>query len=234
MAFMGVANPLIALLNTDDGTYRDGFKCGSSVSTNVTPNYAEGTNYGDNKAVTYKRKFTNASLSMTVTELPAASATIMFGHAIDAASGEVKYSSTDNPPYVGYGYVVDKETDAGESLFEANFLPKVRFAEDGIEMQTRGDSITFNNPALSGAAVEDTRGNWRYSKDFKTALAGEVWVKNKLNMEVQYQEVTPVGTENPSIMPWYTRTGTEGAYVYTLSEDTEVQSGTTYYEVVVE
>ncbi len=48
----------------------------------------------------------------------------------------------------------------------------------------------------------------------------------------EYGAVTPVGTENPSEEGWYTRSGsgTElDPYVYTLTTDTTVVSGTTYY-----
>lgn len=47
-----------------------------------------------------------------------------------------------------------------------------------------------------------------------------------------YEVVTPVGTENPSEEGWYERSGEEGAYVYTLTEDTEVDETKTYYELV--
>ena len=45
---------------------------------------------------------------------------------------------------------------------------------------------------------------------------------------VSYNEVTPVGTEDPSDEGWYEKSGD----VYTLSVDTSVQSGKTYYEKV--
>ena len=45
---------------------------------------------------------------------------------------------------------------------------------------------------------------------------------------VSYNEVTPVGTENPSEEGWYELVSDE----YVLSEDTEVDSGKTYYEKV--
>ena len=47
------------------------------------------------------------------------------------------------------------------------------------------------------------------------------------NTTYTYDEVTPVGTENPQEEGWYVSDG-EGGYI--LSTDTEVQSGTTYYE----
>ena len=45
---------------------------------------------------------------------------------------------------------------------------------------------------------------------------------------VSYNEVTPVGTENPSEEGWYELVSDE----YVLSADTEVDSGKTYYEKV--
>lgn len=47
-----------------------------------------------------------------------------------------------------------------------------------------------------------------------------------------YEEVTPVGTESPSEEGWYERTGEEGAYIYVLSTDTEVDETKTYYRLV--
>ena len=44
-----------------------------------------------------------------------------------------------------------------------------------------------------------------------------------------YDAVTPVGTENPVTEGWYERSGSVGAYVYTLSADTTVDSSKTYY-----
>lgn len=44
-----------------------------------------------------------------------------------------------------------------------------------------------------------------------------------------YAAVTPAGTENPVSEGWYERSGSEGAYVYTLSADTTVDSEKTYY-----
>lgn len=44
-----------------------------------------------------------------------------------------------------------------------------------------------------------------------------------------YDAVSPVGTENPVTEGWYERSGSAGAYVYTLSADTTVDSEKTYY-----
>ena len=45
--------------------------------------------------------------------------------------------------------------------------------------------------------------------------------------ESQFTEVTPEGTENPSEEEWYEKDGESG--LFSLTEDTEVDSETTYY-----
>ncbi len=49
---------------------------------------------------------------------------------------------------------------------------------------------------------------------------------------VSYNEVSPAGTENPVTEGWYERSGSAGAYVYTLTSDTTVDSEKTYFEKV--
>ncbi len=49
---------------------------------------------------------------------------------------------------------------------------------------------------------------------------------------ISYSAVTPVGTENPQTEGWYERSGSAGSYVYTLTTDTTVSQGKTYYEKV--
>lgn len=48
-----------------------------------------------------------------------------------------------------------------------------------------------------------------------------------------YNEVTPVGTENPKDEGWFERSGAAEPYTYTETTDETVDSGKTYYEKVV-
>ena len=44
-----------------------------------------------------------------------------------------------------------------------------------------------------------------------------------------YDAVTPQTGDNPKEKGWYERSGSAGSYIYTLTDDTTVQDGTTYY-----
>ena len=177
MAYVGLLYPFIAKY-TENG-YTDGFKCGSAIATNVTPTYAEGSLQGDNQTVIYKKKFTDADVSLTVTELPSAAPSVMFGHTV--SGDEVIYKSTDDSNYVGFGYVSDYETDSGSSGYEATVMPQVKFTEDAVQYQTRSDSISFTSPSVSGKARADENGEWKYVKKFDTLAEAEAYIKDKLD-----------------------------------------------------
>ena len=48
-----------------------------------------------------------------------------------------------------------------------------------------------------------------------------------------YSAVTPESGDNPQSEGWYERSGTSGSYVYTLTTDTTVAQGKTYYEKTI-
>ena len=60
MAYFGLRYPVIAKYDRSSGTYSDGFVCGKAVSLEVTPNYSEGSLYGDDEQAEYEKAFTNA------------------------------------------------------------------------------------------------------------------------------------------------------------------------------
>lgn len=61
-------------------------------------------------------------------------------------------------------------------------------------------------------------------------LLGTVYENRLPVTSVEYNAVTPETGDDPSEKGWYERSGSEGAYVYTLSTDTEADSDKTYYE----
>ena len=52
---------------------------------------------------------------------------------------------------------------------------------------------------------------------------------NPTTAQYVYTAVTPSGAENPSEEGWYERSGSDPDYTYTLTDDEEVEAGTTYY-----
>lgn len=181
MAYFGLSNPYIAKLDAESGAYSDGFKCGEAVGTEITPNFNEASLFGDDKLQEYVKEFKDADVTMTVTTLPLKAADTMFGHTVDEEKKTVTYGANDASNYVGYGFFV-REMKNGKVSFSAAWLPKVKFADSAESFATKGDSITFATPSISGKAAPDAQGNWRYKQTFQTEEAADAWLKEKANI----------------------------------------------------
>jgi hypothetical protein len=71
--------------------------------------------------------------------------------------------------------------------------------------------------------------------DVNIVRPGEIviWTPYVSSATVSYTQVSSTTGKNPSAEGWYERSGSEGSYVYTLTEDWLPVSGKTYYQKVV-
>ena len=182
MAYYGLSNPIIAKLDTSVGTYSEGFQCGKAVGSEITPNYNEGSLYGDNELAEYVKEFKDADVTLTVTELPLSAGKVMFGHTVSEEDKSITYATGDNANYVGYGFCVQEIKD-GVVSYPAVWLPKVKFGDPAESFTTKGDSITFGTPQVSGKAAPDSTGNWRYKQTFDSEDKAITWLKGKANIK---------------------------------------------------
>lgn len=183
MAYFGLRYPIIAKYNRSTGVYSDGFTCGKAVSLEVTPNYSEGSLYGDDEQAEYEKAFTNANITLGTTTLPVEAAETVFGHTVDNATGEVIKKTTDESNYVGVGVVIDEVVD-GVRKYIASILTCVQFSEGSESFATKGDSITFANPSITGLAIGDKNSVWIDRKPFDDAATALNYIKTTFNMVV--------------------------------------------------
>ena len=79
-----------------------------------------------------------------------------------------------------------------------------------------------NAKATSHIEIDSTKVTPKVLAAIEAALYGKDGV-------VSYSSASPSGSENPASEGWYERSGSEGAYVYTLTTDNSVQGEKTYY-----
>lgn len=102
---------------------------------------------------------------------------------------------------------------------------------DGTKIVKMGTAYPANDGTAEGIVYEDidvTSGNMPGS----VVTKGIVYEDRLAVTSVDYQSVTPETGDNPKEKGWYERSGSAGSYVYTLTDDTTVQDGTTYYKAV--
>lgn len=175
---IGLSMPIIAKYNynaeTGVITYSDAFRCGEAMNTTVTPNYVNAALYGDNKKVDEVNEFVDATLAIGSTTMPSNAPKILFGHDVNNTTGVETSGANDVSNYVGYGAAV-KNSDG---TYDAIVLLKARFTEGAENFQTKGSSISYVTPALSGSAVtRDTDDKWRI-KNFAFATESDAvdWI----------------------------------------------------------
>ena len=149
----------------------------------MTPNYSEGSLYGDDEQAEYDKAFTNANVTLGTTTLPAEAAETVFGHEVDAITGEVTKKTTDEANYVGVGVVVD-ETVNGTKKYFAYIITCAQFSESAESFTTKGDSITFSNPSIAGLAIGDKNSAWQIKQGFDDPATALAYIKTTFNMTV--------------------------------------------------
>lgn len=184
MPNFGLSKPWIAKYNPNANSYSDAFKCGKAMNTAVTPNHNEATLFADNQPDETVSEFKNANVTLGVNTMPLKAALIMFGHTIKEDGTEI-HKSSDSASYVGYGFIVAERTD-GEKKYRACVLRKVLFKEGEESYETKGDSIVFKTPSISGTALPVDDGEWRVkSPIFDTEDEADLWIQKKFNVKEQ-------------------------------------------------
>lgn len=134
------------------------------------------------------------------------------------------HGSGCNPGY----FLVDDDDCVLETREFAKNSALVKTAEGGNKYVPAGTAYPTNDGNAIGITYEDvevTDGNMPGS----VVTKGVVYEGRLAVTGDRYDAVTPSSGDNPAEKGWYERSGSAGAYVYTLTDDTTVQDGTTYY-----
>lgn len=140
--------------------------------------------------------------------------------------GDVKKGTTYAP---GYFLAVADEEVVRETREIAQDSALVVTSEDGTKHVPMGTAYPTNDGNAIGLLYEDvdvTVGNMPGSVVTGNAV---VYEDRLAATGVSYDAVTPETGANPKEEGWYERSGSAGAYVYTLTTDTTVAEGKTYY-----
>lgn len=182
MAYYGLRYPYIGKYDADNDSYTAPVLSARAIAFTVTPNYAEASLAADDDANSeYDKEFSDADVVLGTDTIPDAWRADMFGNDVDSQSGEVASNKDDNANYVGCG-VVAPEKIRGVKSFVAVFLPLVKFAEPGDDFETKGSSITYKTPSISGKAKADADGNWRYRQRFTSEAEAKAYIMGKFGV----------------------------------------------------
>jgi phi13 family phage major tail protein len=186
MAIIGLKRPVIAEIDTETTsatTYKSGQILAKAISANVTINNA-GTDplFADDEAAETASGFSDGTIELGIDDLTDAIAAYVLGHQIVNVGGvdELQASTEDVGLYLGLGFTRIRIKN-GVKTYQAKIIKKVQFSEPSEETTTKGKSIEWQTPTLSGTILVPADKMWKRQATFATEAEATNWIDGILN-----------------------------------------------------
>lgn len=182
MATIGLRDVYYAKLKTDPvggtATYDTPVRIVGAISANVNPNSSSASLFADDGPQDTAATLGEISLELNMSDLPLATQAELLGHTIE--DGVLKKKGGDVPPWVAIGF----RTLKSNGSYRYYWLNKGKFATPEEDLKTKGDSIEFQTPTITGSFVKrDSDDEWQRqadSDDTESATAITNWFKSPL------------------------------------------------------
>ena len=152
METIGLRDVYYALLKEDpisgSPTYDAPVKIAGAISANVNPNASSATLFADDGPYDTAATIGEISLELNMADLSLETQSVLLGHSI--SDGVLKRKAGDVPPWVAIGF----RTLKSNGKYRYYWLNKGKFALPEEDLQTKGDSIEFQTPTISGSFVK--------------------------------------------------------------------------------
>lgn len=181
MAQIGLKNIYYAPLLTDvaandtvagSATYETPKKIGNAVSADINPTTNTATLYGDDMAVATDITLNEVTVTIETTEIPLEDQAILLGHTYDSVSGSLTAKGSDTAPDVALLF----ESQNHSGGIRCVKLLKGKFAPSQETINTKGDSLEYQVPQLTGTFVaRQSDSAWKIVKDFAKDADTSSW-----------------------------------------------------------
>lgn len=160
---VGLKDLYYALLEKDDSTgvaYGTPVRIAGAIQANINPNPSVGTLFADDGPMETAATMGQIELSLVAADIPLDVQAVLLGHTMGGAILKRKASST--PPWVAIGFRSLKSN----GKYRYTWLLKGKFSEPEQNHETRGDSVNFQTPTITGNFVKrDFDDEWIHQTD---------------------------------------------------------------------
>ena len=159
MATIGLRDLYRAPITVDESgkeTYGTPVRMAKAISAVMSVEVAEAILYADDGADEVVKEFISGELTLNVNDLMPADLAAILGQTQDA-DGVVYAGEDDEPPYMAIGFRAKK----ANGMYKYIWLYKVKFAIPSENYNTKGDSIEFTTPEITGQFIKRPDGRWK-------------------------------------------------------------------------
>ena len=161
-------------------TYSEGCVVGHTISVDINPTYSTVSLYGDDEIIEEVSELQSVEVTLNTTHLPLAAHEDMFGETVDDTDGSESITSanSDEPNYGGFGFV-GAEKVSGTTKYFYVWLHKVKFNPPSASYTTKGETVQFNTPSITGKGIAAATGDWKEVKYYSSAAGAVSALKTK-------------------------------------------------------
>lgn len=155
MAQIGLRDLYIAILNEDTATksdYETPERIIGAITANVNPNSSSATLFADDGPMDTASTLGEIELELNTYDLPLPWQAKLLGHSYDEETGLLKKGANDVAPWVACGFRSLK-SDGSYRYF---WLTKGKFRPTEENIETKGDTINFQTPTITGSFAKRT------------------------------------------------------------------------------
>lgn len=160
MATIGLRDLYVDVLTSDEeGTavYENSpARLAKAISADLSVNFAQATLKADDGTDVTVSIFVDGELKLGINDLSAEAAAKILGLKPDS-KGVLISNADDMPPYVAIGFRAQRP----DGTFRYIWLYKVKFNVPSESYKTKGESIEFTTPEITGKIIARTDGNWK-------------------------------------------------------------------------
>lgn len=179
MATIGLDKLFYAPITEDaDGneTYGDPVVLAKAISADLSVELNEAILYADDGAAEVVKEFKSGTLSLGIDDIGAEVASVLSGATIDS-NGVVISGSEDGGNPVAVAFRAKK----ANGKYRYYWLYRVKFGIPATNLQTKGDSISFQTPTIEGTILRRNRVDCNNNHPWKAeATEGAEGVSNEV------------------------------------------------------
>lgn len=136
----------------EDETYGTPKKMAGAISVDLSKNIAEAMQSADNRTYYANKAFSNGTITMNLADIDDEALVSVFG-AVKDSKGGIAYSGNVLPKPVALGFRAMK----ANGKYRYTWLLRVTFAPPGENVQTKGDTITYTTPSVTGTFTDQIK-----------------------------------------------------------------------------
>lgn len=155
MATIGMDKLYYAKITEDDGgeeTYSPPVRLAKAIKADLSVELVEAILYADDGAAYVIKDFKSGKLSLGVDDIGVTAATDLTGGVVDDNGVLISLSENEGTP-VAVGFRAQKP----DGRYRYFWLYRVKFGVPSTNLQTKGDTITFQTPTIEGTIMRRNR-----------------------------------------------------------------------------